>query len=186
MGGDSKLFIRRGEVMDCADMFAEALEWDLAPHDDEPFSQFDGQHGKEFLRNIESARESGDLLDRRHFHEIRAIGDDLSARTLERVDLGEDAVRFPHTIPGMEVDPKWFERDTNDTLTKLFVSCGTKEFIRSETGPVAGQIPPALLKAFIQEKRANPNVGATPDESVVQALQLLLTYVYRAPELTAS
>jgi hypothetical protein len=179
VGDESRLWVKDGKVRtrQTDSIQDQDLEWDVAPQEDDPHTDFDGKRGEQLLRGIENRLGYQHTIINRHFHEIRAIGDDPSEKTLERIDLGEDAVRFPHTIPGMEVDPKWFERSRNDTLTKLFLSCGTREFIRCETGPVAGQIPPALLKAFIQEKQANPNVGASSDESVTQALQLLMTYV---------
>ena len=179
IGDQSRLWIKDGKVQtQGTDSIQDHdLEWDVTPQEDDPHTDFDGKRGEGLLRGIEDGLGYQFPLINRHYHEVRAIGDDPSAKTLDRIDLGEDAVRFPHTIPGMEVDPKWFERSRNDTLTKLFLSCGSREFIRCETGPVAGQIPPALLKAFIQEKQANPNLGASSDESVTQALQLLMTYV---------
>jgi hypothetical protein len=181
IGDESRLWVKDGKVRtrETDSIQDHDLEWDVAPQEDDPHTDFDGKRGEQILRGIENGLGYQHTIINRHYHEIRAMGDDPSAKTLDRIDLGEDAVRFPHTIPGMEVDPKWFERSRNDTLTKLFLSCGTREFIRCETGPVAGQIPPALLKAFIQEKQANPNVGASSDESVTQALQLLMTCVFQ-------
>jgi hypothetical protein len=187
IGGHDELNVDDGKVSADEIHFPhdDVLTWDSAPREDELETKFDPIHGENYLRDIENARTHRKASARTHYHEVIGVGVEPSAQTLQRVDLGEDAVKFPHTIPGMDVDPIWLEKKNTPGPTRLFLSCGTGSYIRCESGPVAGQIPSALLKAFIQEKRSNPNIGVTPTESVTQALQLLLTYVHSATKLLA-
>ena len=177
IGGPDRLYASDGKICTAATDTTQDSNGNsrMAPDDVSKVSIFPVEVAERRLRDLEKAPEFGDASTRRHFHEPVTIIDTPSAATLERIDIGDDAVRFPHTIPGMEVDPNWLQRDRKHNPTRLYLSCGTKEFIRSESGPVPGQIPSALMKAFIQGKRANPNVGASPPESVTQALQLLST-----------
>jgi hypothetical protein len=155
-----------------------ALEWDVSFESTDGDKAFNPIRGQAFLRDFELARESASSADGfRHFHELRSAPTIPTAQTLERVDAGEDVLKFPHTIPGMDVDPRWLHRPEPGTIARLFVSCSTKHYIGVEAGPVAGQLPPELVRAFIQEKTSNPNPGALPVQSIIQALQLLLTYV---------
>jgi len=153
-------------------------EWDIPPESADGDTAFNPIRGEAYLRDFESARGSVSSAEGfRHLHEIQSARTVPAAQTLERVDAGEEVLKFPHTIPGMDVDPAWLHRPEPGNIARLYLSCGTKHYIGAEAGPIAGQLPPALVKAFIQEKNANPNVGATPNQSMIQALQLLMTYV---------
>jgi hypothetical protein len=160
------------------DRRGQDVEWDIMPDPTQNDARFDPLRGQAYLRDIEVGRNEAKPGDNRiHYHELRSSPTEPSARTLERIEAGKDHNMFPHAIPGMEIDAKWFKRSEPEKSSRLFLSCGTKDYFYAEAGPVAGQLPSALVKAFIQEKQANPNVGASPTESVIQALQLLMTYV---------
>ena len=158
------------------------LDWDVPSSADVPESSeiFDSHRGRGRLRDIEQSRltpNSGET--HRHFHELRSSLTEPTARTLERVDEGLEVDSFPHKELESEIKPSWYARATPSHSARLFVCCSSSASVLVDAGPVAGQIPPELMRAFVSEKHSNPAPGATgpkvAQEGVREAIQLLIT-----------
>lgn len=154
-----------------------SLDWDTPPAaeafgDD---AEVDRMRGEAFLRDIEQSRITPRTSEAHiHFHEMRSSDVEIKERPLNRVEKEIDA--FQHNIPGMEVHSDWLGRPSPNPSVRLFLCCGSLASVTVDAGPVFGQIPAALLKAFVQEKISNPTVGVqNPKEGVKEAVQLLIT-----------
>jgi hypothetical protein len=152
-------------------------EWDKIYNPIDPFGDaFSSIRGQGHMRDINNAREVSTNGSRpAHYHEVRSSAFKPLVKRLERVEMGEELNKFPHTIPGIGPDPNLFIREAPGRHSRCFLDCTSSKSVSIDVGPVPGQIPARLLHEFNKEKAANPNVGAGAQESVHQAIQMLLT-----------
>lgn len=159
------------------------LEWDIKTENNSPGASpnFDAIRGRGFLRDIEHSRMTPSGETHVHFHEIFSSSVEPIAHTLERVDQGLEVDSFPHKGLESEIKPEWYERVASVMVARLFLCCTTSASIYVGPGPVPGQIPSALLRAFITEKMGDLGPVAPgdkgPEELVIDAIQLLITSV---------
>lgn len=176
-----KITVGRASISD-GKVKGSNLDWDSPPIDPNGTdAEVNGLRGEAFLRDIEQSRITPRTSESHiHFHEMRSSATEVKEKPLNRVEKEIDA--FQHNIPGMEVDSNWLGRPSPSPSIRLFLCCGSLASVTVDAGPVSGQIPAALYKAFVQEKVSNPTVGVqNPKEGVKEAIQLLITYVCAMP-----
>lgn len=153
------------------------LDWDIPPAGDATNvdARVDPIRGRGFLRDIEQSRITPRTSEAHiHFHEMRSSAVEPADGPLDRVEKAVDS--FQHRIPGMEVQSSWLEHPSPRPSARLYLCCGSLASVTVDAGPVAGLLPAALLKAFVQEKVGNPPPGIqNPKEGVKEALRLLVT-----------
>lgn len=136
-------------------------------------------HRQETMKRFESLEESRSTAEKtaHHLHAFEGLIPATKEHRLERVKVPSHLDAFSAHDRSYGESPPDLTRYVHDSNRNavLYVSCASDVWIFVDKGPVSGQIPIGLVKGFIAEKKDNPNVGATGDDSVVTAWNLLLT-----------
>lgn len=128
------------------------------------------------LENLELSRTTAEKTIN-HLHAFAGLIPATKERRLERVSVPPQIDAFSFHDPSYGESPPALTRYVHDANrgAVLYVSCSSDFWVFVDKGPVSGQIPVGLVKGFTAEKKDNPNVGSSGDDSVVTAWNLLLT-----------
>lgn len=133
----------------------------------------------EMMKRLESMEESRSTAETtaHHLHAFEGLIPATKEHRLERVKVPSHLDAFSFHDPSYGESPPALTRYVHDTNRNavLYVSCASDLWVFVDKGPISGQVPVGLVKGFTAEKKDNPNVGASGDESVNAAWNLVLT-----------
>lgn len=136
-------------------------------------------HRQETMKRFQSVELSRSTAEKsaHHLHAFEGLIPPTKERRLERVKVPSHLDAFSFHDPSYGESPPALTRYVHDTNRDavLYVSCSSDLWVFVDKGPVSGQVPMGLVKGFTAEKKDNPNVGLSGDDSVVTAWNLLLT-----------
>ncbi|ORX36800.1 hypothetical protein BD324DRAFT_627205 [Kockovaella imperatae] len=113
-----------------------------------------------------------------HLHEFETLIEPTKESRIERIDVSNDLNTFPHISFAVDEDSGLETFPEPNSSARLFASCSSDLWMVVDRGIIPGQLPIALVNAFTREKGDNPNPGASSNDSVRDAWELLSTLLF--------